>query len=58
MLQRHPNAAVLSVRFLCGLRATGRIAMDSLSLPRWRMALLDILSAAAIWALWRRPRRN
>jgi membrane protein DedA with SNARE-associated domain len=57
MLQRHPNAAVLCVRFLCGLRAAGRIALDSLGLPQWRFALLHMLSAAVVWALWRRLRR-
>ena len=50
MLQRHPNAAVLSVRFLYGLRTAGPIALGMLGIPRWRFALLNLLSAA-VWAV-------
>ncbi len=49
MLQRHPNAAVLSVRFLYGLRTAGPIALGALGVSRWRFALLNMLSAA-VWA--------
>lgn len=50
ILQRHPNAAVLSVRFLYGLRTAGPIALGSLGVPRWRFALLNMLSAA-VWSV-------
>jgi membrane protein DedA with SNARE-associated domain len=50
MLQRHPNAAVLSVRFLYGLRTAGPIALGALGVSRWRFALLNMLSAA-VWAV-------
>jgi membrane protein DedA with SNARE-associated domain len=50
MLRRHPNAAVLSVRFLYGLRTAGPIALGMLGIPRWRFTLLNLLSAA-IWSV-------
>lgn len=50
MLQRHPNAAILSLRFLYGLRTAGPLALGTLGVSRWRFALLNLLSAA-LWAL-------
>lgn len=50
LLRRHPNAAILSVRFVYGLRTAGPIALGALGVPRWRFALLNLLSAA-LWAL-------
>jgi membrane protein DedA with SNARE-associated domain len=50
MLARHPNAAILSLRFLYGLRTAGPIALGALGVSRWRFALLNLLSAA-LWAL-------
>ncbi len=50
MLQRHPNAAILSVRFLYGLRTAGPIALGALGVSRGRFALLNILGAA-LWAV-------
>jgi membrane protein DedA with SNARE-associated domain len=49
MLLRHPNAAVLSVRFLYGLRTAGPIALGMLGVSRLRFALLNLLSAA-VWS--------
>ena len=45
-----PNAAILSVRFLYGLRTAGPIALGTLGVSRWRFALLNMLSAA-LWAV-------
>ena len=50
MLQRHPNAAILSLRFLYGLRTAGPIALGALGVSRARFALLNMLSAA-LWAV-------
>jgi membrane protein DedA with SNARE-associated domain len=50
LLERHPNAAILSVRFLYGLRTAGPIALGTLGVSRWRFALLNMLSAA-LWAV-------
>lgn len=50
MLERHPNAAILSVRFLYGLRTAGPIALGALGVSLWRFALLNLLGAA-LWAL-------
>lgn len=50
MLARHPNAAILSLRFLYGLRTAGPIALGALGVSRARFALLNLLSAA-LWAL-------
>ena len=50
MLARHPTAAILSVRFLYGLRTAGPIALGALGISRWRFALLNMLSAA-VWAV-------
>lgn len=50
MLARHPTAAILSVRFLYGLRTAGPIALGALGISRWRFALLNLLSAA-VWAV-------
>ena len=50
MLERHPNAAILSVRFLYGLRTAGPIALGMLGVSRWRFAWLNMLSAA-LWAV-------
>jgi membrane protein DedA with SNARE-associated domain len=50
MLQRHPNTAVLSVRFLYGLRTAGPIALGTLGVSRGRFALLNMLSAA-VWSV-------
>jgi len=49
MLARHPNAAILSLRFLYGLRTAGPLALGALGVSRWRFALLNLLSAA-LWA--------
>ena len=49
MLARHPNLAILSLRFLYGLRTAGPIALGALGVSRWRFALLNMLSAA-LWA--------
>jgi membrane protein DedA with SNARE-associated domain len=50
MLQRHPNLAIQSLRFLYGLRTAGPIALGALGVSRWRFALLNMLSAA-LWAV-------
>ena len=50
LLQRHPNAAVLGVRFLYGLRTAGPIALGTLGVPRWKFVLLN-LAGAALWAV-------
>jgi membrane protein DedA with SNARE-associated domain len=50
MLLRHPNAAVLSVRFLYGLRTAGPVALGMLGVSRWRFALLNLLSAT-VWSV-------
>ena len=50
LLQRHPNAAILSLRFLYGLRTAGPIALGMLGVPRLRFALLNLLSAG-VWAI-------
>ena len=50
MLERHPNAAILSIRFLYGLRTAGPIALGALRISRWRFAWLNLLSAA-LWAV-------
>lgn len=50
MLARHPNAAIVSVRFLYGLRTAGPIALGALGVSHGRFALLNLLSAA-LWAL-------
>ena len=50
LLQRHPNAAILSVRFLYGLRTAGPIALGTLGVPRWKFVLLN-LAGAALWAV-------
>ena len=49
MLARHPNAMILSLRFLYGLRTAGPIALGALGVSRWRFALLNLVSAA-LWA--------
>lgn len=49
LLDKHPNAAILSVRFLYGLRTAGPIALGALGVPRWKFVLLNLLSAA-IWS--------
>jgi membrane protein DedA with SNARE-associated domain len=49
LLAKHPNASILSVRFLYGLRAAGPIALGALGVPRWKFVLLNMLGAA-IWA--------
>ena len=49
LLQQHPNAAVLSVRFLYGMRTAGPIALGALGVPQWRFVPLNLLSAA-LWA--------
>lgn len=49
MLQRHPAAAIFGTRFLYGLRTAGPIALGALGVPRWKFAVLNLLSAA-VWA--------
>lgn len=50
MLARHPNAAIVGVRFLYGLRIAGPIALGTLGVPALRFALLNLLGAL-LWAL-------
>lgn len=50
MLSRHPNAAILGVRFIYGLRTAGPVALGLMGVPRWRFALLNLLSAA-VWSV-------
>ena len=50
MLARHPNAAILSLRFLYGLRTAGPIVVGALGVSRWRFAALN-LASAALWSL-------
>lgn len=50
MLARHPDAAIVSVRFLYGLRIAGPIALGTLGVPPLRFALLNLLGAV-LWAL-------
>lgn len=50
MLARHPNGAIVSLRFLYGLRIAGPIALGALGVSPLRFALLNLLSAA-LWAL-------
>lgn len=50
MLQSHPNAAVLSVRFLYGLRTAGPIELGTQGVSRWRFARLNMPSAA-VWSV-------
>jgi membrane protein DedA with SNARE-associated domain len=50
LLQRHPDAAILSVRFLYGMRTAGPIALGALGVPHLKFALLNMLSAA-LWAV-------
>ena len=50
MLARHPHGAILSVRFLYGLRTAGPIALGALGISRRRFLLLNMLSAA-VWAV-------
>jgi membrane protein DedA with SNARE-associated domain len=49
LLQRHPNAAILSVRFLYGMRTAGPVALGALGVPQSKFVLLNMLSAA-LWA--------
>ena len=49
LLRRHPNMAVLGLRFLYGLRIAGPIALGALRLSVWRFVVLNMLGAA-IWA--------
>lgn len=49
LLQRHPNLAILGVRFLYGLRTAGPLALGALGVPRWKFALLN-LAGALLWA--------
>ena len=50
MLQRHPNAVIVSLRFLYGLRTAGPIALGALGVSPVRFVLLNLLGAA-LWAL-------
>jgi membrane protein DedA with SNARE-associated domain len=49
LLQRHPNLAILGVRFLYGLRTAGPLALGALGVPHWKFALLN-LAGALLWA--------
>ena len=49
LLQRYPSAAIVSVRFLYGLRTAGPVALGALGVPRWKFVLLN-LASAALWA--------
>jgi len=49
LLTRHPNAAIVSVRFLYGLRAAGPAALGALGVPPRKFVLLNLLGAA-LWA--------
>lgn len=50
LLARHPNAAIVSLRFLYGLRIAGPIALGTLGVAPLRFALFN-LSGAVLWAL-------
>ena len=50
MHARHPNSAIVSLRFLSGLRITRPIALGALGVSPLRFALLNLLGAA-LWAL-------
>ena len=50
LLERHPNAAIFSLRFLYGLRTAGPIALGMLGVSARRFTLLNLLSAA-LWSL-------
>lgn len=49
LLAKYPNASILGVRFLYGLRTVGPMALGALGVPRWKFAMLNMLSAA-LWA--------
>jgi membrane protein DedA with SNARE-associated domain len=49
LLERYPNSAILSVRFLYGLRIAGPIALGAFGVSARRFVLLNMLGAA-IWA--------
>lgn len=49
LLQRHPNVAIFSVRFLYGLRTAGPIALGALGVPPWKFVLFNLLGAA-LWS--------
>lgn len=50
MLARHPNGAIVGVRFLYGLRIAGPIALGTLGVAPLRFALCNLLGAL-LWAL-------
>jgi membrane protein DedA with SNARE-associated domain len=49
LLARHPNAAIVSVRFLYGLRVAGPAVLGALGVPPRKFVLLNLLGAA-LWA--------
>jgi membrane protein DedA with SNARE-associated domain len=49
LLQRHPNLAILGVRFLYGLRTAGPLALGALGVPLWKFTLLNAVGAL-LWA--------
>ena len=49
LLQRHPRATILSLRFTYGLRIAGPVALGALGVPRWTFVWLNMLGAA-LWA--------
>ena len=49
LLTRHPNAAIVSVRFLYGLRAAGPAVLGALGVSPRKFVLLNLLGAG-LWA--------
>ncbi len=49
MIERHPELAVIGVRFVYGLRTIGPAAIGMSSIPWWHFALLNA-AGAAIWS--------
>jgi membrane protein DedA with SNARE-associated domain len=49
LLRRHPNLAILGVRFMVGLRTAGPVALGALGVPRWKFALFNG-AGALLWA--------
>lgn len=49
LLNRYPNALILGIRFIYGLRTAGPIAMGAMGVPGLKFVALNMLGAA-IWA--------
>lgn len=48
-LNRHPTAAIVMFRFLCGLRTAGALMMGAADIRAAKFSALNVLSAA-VWA--------